>query len=168
MLIIGIVTYLIIWVPSLFVQGYTLDEFALPIALVAGIFEFLPSIGPALTSILAGLIAFGTGGLGALVYVVISFAILQNLEAIFIVPMVMRKAVGIDPIVTILGILAALKLTGVLGAILVVPIIVVVKIAIVESARREKMKSRSKKEDTYSGTRGKEIINAVKGRIWIK
>jgi predicted PurR-regulated permease PerM len=45
-------------------------------------------------------------------YIVIAFAVLQNLEAIFIVPMVMRKAVGIDPIITILGILAALKLTG--------------------------------------------------------
>jgi len=144
MMIIGVITYLIVWLPSLFIPTYTLDEFALPIALVAGIFEFLPSIGPILTSILAGLIAFGTAGIGALLYIVIAFAVLQNLEAIFIVPMVMRKAVGIDPIITILGILAALKLTGVLGAILVVPIIVVVKIALVESAQREKRRGKKK------------------------
>lgn len=132
MLIVGVTTYIALELPVLFVPGYALAQFALPIAIVAGLLEALPSVGPLIAMVFAGVIALGTGGLGALVYVVAVFLLIQNLEAVFLVPQVMKKSVGLDPIVTILSILAALQLGGVVAALLVVPVVAAIQILVLE------------------------------------
>lgn len=133
MVIIGVATYLILAIPGLFIPEYTLDNYALTIAIIAGILELLPNIGPAITLMITSVIALGTSGFGALIYVAISFLGLQNLESVLIVPAVMKRAVGIDPIVTILAIVGAFQVFGIVGAILVVPIVVIVKILLREA-----------------------------------
>lgn len=132
MFIIGSVTYAIVSIPAIFDPNYRLVDFALPIALIAGLLEAVPNIGPAITTLIAGVLAIGTSGLSAFLYIVLSFGILQNLEGVFIVPNVMKRAVGLHPIVTIVGIISAFKLLGVLGAILVVPALTVVHIFLQE------------------------------------
>lgn len=134
MLIIGLATYLILFIPGLFIPTYKLDDYALPIAIFAGLLELLPTVGPAITLVLAGVLAVGTGGLAPFIYVLASFLALQNLESILIVPAVMKKAVGIDPIVTILAIVGAFSAFGIVGAILVVPVVVIIKILLREMA----------------------------------
>ncbi|MBD3280345.1 AI-2E family transporter [Candidatus Dojkabacteria bacterium] len=139
MLTIGFVTWVIIMLPGLFFESYTLDQYALPIALIAGLLEAVPNIGPTITSLIAIVIAIGSASLGGgdtttvmalqSLYVVASGFIIQNLEAVFLVPRVMKRAVGVDPIVTILGIIAAFGIFGILGALLVIPMVATVQIA---------------------------------------
>jgi len=103
--------------------------FALPLALIAGILEIVPIIGPivsAVPAVLVGLTIAPVMGLA----VAALFFIVQQLENNFIVPMVMSKVVGIQPPVLIIALLIGAKLAGIGGAFLAVPIIVVSKIII--------------------------------------
>ncbi len=133
MLLVGFATWIGLALPGLFFESYTLSNYALPIALLAGLLEAIPNVGPTLTAVIASIIALGSGDLSTthmtLVtlsqtgYVILLGVLIQNLEAVFLVPHVMKKAVGVDPIVTILGIISALGLFGIVGAIIVIPLI---------------------------------------------
>lgn len=140
MVVVGFLTYLIVLIPGFLFPDYTLDSYALPIALMAGLLEGIPNLGPVITMVLASLIALGTGGFGPFVYIAIASVLIQQFEAVFLVPKVMQKAVGLDPIITILSVIGAFKIGGVLAALIVVPVMAVVQIAIIEWAEEAKQK----------------------------
>jgi predicted PurR-regulated permease PerM len=148
MILIGVITYALITIPGFFDPNYTLDDFAFPIALAAGLLEAIPTIGPAITLVLASLLAVGTSsGLVVVIYIVVAFLILQNMENVFIVPMVMKRAVGIDPIVSVLGIIAGLQIGGIIGSILAIPTIGIAQIILTELAQEYK-KARERQPKT--------------------
>lgn len=123
MLIIGFLTLAGLELPGLFFDT-SITQYAVPIALIAGILESVPSIGPTITWFIAIIIMIGSNSSPVeIAYVAIILIAIQQLEAILIVPIIMKKAIGIDPIVTILGLIAATTLFGVIGAILVLPMI---------------------------------------------
>lgn len=140
MLSVGFFTGVGVALPGLFFDSYTLDDYALPIALIAGLLEALPNLGPTITVIISAIIAIGSGDLTTAESTVTTLAqasyvsglglLIQNLEAVFLVPAVMKKVVGVDPIVTILAIVGALGLFGIIGALIIVPIITTVQIII--------------------------------------
>lgn len=109
--------------------------YALPLAILAGLFEVVPVIGPILSAIPAVLIAFVSSPISAILVTGV-FIIIQQLENHFIVPQVMKKAVGLNPLVVILAVAIGGKLLGISGALLAVPITVVVQV-IVENVLRE-------------------------------
>jgi len=85
-------------------------------SLFAGIYGIIPFFGPiisAVPGVLLGFLISPWKGLIALVLYVVS----QQIESQVIVPQVMKRAVGLNPIVIILSLLIGLKLGGVLGAI---------------------------------------------------
>lgn len=139
MFIIGLLTWIGIMLPSLFFPSYTLDQYALSLALIAGLLEAVPNIGPTITVLIAMIVAVGSGNLttGDTTLIIVAQSgyvaalgtLIQNLEAVFIVPFVMKKAVGVDPIVTIIGVIAALSIFGIVGALLIIPIIATAQIA---------------------------------------
>jgi len=137
MIFIGVLTYLIVSFPGIFDPNYVLDDFALPLAIIAGLLEGLPNLGPTLSGLILGLIALGTSGVGSAAYIVIVSGLLQNFEAVFLVPQVMRKAVGLDPILTVLTVLAGLQLGGVIGALVAVPIMAVLKLIVLEFIHKD-------------------------------
>ncbi len=103
--------------------------FALPLALIAGIMEVIPIIGPiisAVPAILVGLTISPIMGLatGAL------FFIVQQLEAHLIVPMIMSKVVGLQPAAVVIALLVGAKLDGIPGAFLAIPLVIVAKIVL--------------------------------------
>ncbi len=104
-------------------------EFALPLAILAGLLEIVPMIGPIVSAVLAVLVALATSPLLALSVVALYF-IIQQVENGVIVPFVMRKSVGLAPVITILSLLIGSRLAGVTGAILAVPIVVVLHIVL--------------------------------------
>ncbi len=144
MVSIGVITYLLLVIPGLLFPDYTLDQYALPIAILAGFLEAIPNIGPIITLVLTSLLALGTSGVGSVIYIIIAFTVLQTAEGVFIVPLVMKRAVGIDPIVIILGLLAAFQLGGVIGALLIVPILAVLQIILVETSKEHKKRTRQR------------------------
>jgi len=105
--------------------------YALPLSLMAGIMEVIPVIGPIISSIPAILVALTISpvlGLG----VAAMYFVIQQMESHFIVPQVMRKAVGLNPLVVILTISVGSRLLGFAGALLAVPIAVVIQILATE------------------------------------
>lgn len=134
MLTVGIATYLLIVIPAIFIPGYQLASYAIPIALMAGLLEALPSIGPLITFIVTVILALGTSGIGVVIYIAIAFIALQQLEGIFLIPMVMKRAIGIDPILSILGIIAGFQLGGIVGALIAIPLIGILLIIVQQLA----------------------------------
>lgn len=125
MFIVGFLTYI-----GLTILGI---PYALPLAILAGLLEILPNIGPTLSAVPALIVAYLAFGSWWMVLAVLALYIaVQQLENNFIVPAVMKRSVGLNPLVTILLILIGLKLGGIVGAILVIPIFLVIKVTIVE------------------------------------
>jgi len=105
--------------------------FALPLALIAGILEIVPIIGPIISAIPAVLVGLTIAPIMGLAVAAL-FLIIQQLENHFVVPMVMSKVVGLQPPIVIVALLIGAKLTGIGGAFLAIPIIVVAKIIVQE------------------------------------
>lgn len=103
--------------------------YALPLSILAGLLEVVPVIGPILSAIPALILAITmspvlAAGVAAMYFVI------QQLENHVIVPQVMRKAVGLNPLVVILAIAIGGRLLGIGGALLAVPVAVVVQIIV--------------------------------------
>lgn len=114
-LTIGIATYIglsIIGIP-----------FTLSLAILAGILEIVPIIGPIISAIPAILVALTASPFLALVTVAVYF-IIQQAESHLVVPFVMRKTVGLPPLVTIISLMVGGKIAGIGGALLVIPMVV--------------------------------------------
>lgn len=95
--------------------------YALTFALLAAIFELIPIFGPIMSSIPPIAIAFLQSPSLAL-EVVILYVIIQQFENHLIYPLVVRKTVGVPPIMTILALIIGAKLGGLFGILLSVPI----------------------------------------------
>ncbi len=134
MLIIGTITYLLIQIPHIVgVDSYELYRFALLIALIAGILEAFPNIGPTLTLIISLLLGIGTGeSLGVLMYIGVAFIALQQLEGLFITPNLMNKLLHLDPIIVILGLVAGFQIHGLVGAIISIPVVITLRVILRE------------------------------------
>ena len=134
MFIIGLATYIIIALPGLFISGYEIGKFAFLIAVIAGLLEAIPNIGPIITLVIAVLLAVLVGSpAGIIIYLIISFTLLQQAEGLFLVPSVMKRAIELNPIISILAILAGFELTGSpIGALLAVPIVGTLQIIILD------------------------------------
>lgn len=122
--------------------GLTLLQipYVLPLAIFAGLMEIVPLIGPIISAIPAILLALTVSPLLALATAALYFLI-QQLENNLIVPKVMQRAVGVDPLITILALLVGGKLMGVLGALLAVPFVVLLKIIFLEIFRTTPVKN---------------------------
>jgi len=96
-------------------------NYALTLALISGLTEFVPYLGPTLAAIPAIFLAFTQSPMLAL-FVLILYYIIQLVENNIIVPKLMQKVVGLNPVVSIVVLLVGFKLAGVLGAILSIPV----------------------------------------------
>lgn len=113
-LIIGILTYL-----GLTIFGV---PYALLLAILAGIFELIPIFGPILAAIPAVIIAFADGGPTLGIMIVGLYIIIQQFENHLIYPLVVKKVVGVPPLLVIIALIVGAKLAGFLGIILSVPV----------------------------------------------
>jgi predicted PurR-regulated permease PerM len=102
--------------------------YAFILALFAGIMEIIPFFGPIISAVPGVLLGFLISPWKGLLTIVL-YTISQQIESQIVIPQVMRKAVGLNPIVIILSLLIGFKLGGVLGAILAVPIATGINVA---------------------------------------
>ena len=114
-LCIGILTYIGLFSLQI--------PYALPLAIIAGLLEIIPTLGPILASLPAIIVAFTVSSLHP-VFTIILYFVIQQLENQIIVPVVMSKIVGLPPLVIILAILVGARLAGIAGVILAVPVVV--------------------------------------------
>lgn len=119
MLVIGSLTYIGLLALSV--------PYALPLAILAGALEILPNIGPTIAAIPALIIAYLTAGPFTAGGVLILNIVIQQLENNVIVPKVMSDNANVSPLVSIVSILIGVKLGGVIGALLAVPLYIVIR-----------------------------------------
>lgn len=103
--------------------------YALAIAIIGGILEIIPYAGPVVSTTIATLIGFFTSPVKG-VLVLISYVLIQQAENHVIVPQIMKKAVGLNPLVIIFSVLVGVKIAGVAGAILAVPVATAISVVI--------------------------------------
>ncbi len=109
---------------------------ALSLAILAALFELIPYFGPILSAIPAAFLGF-TDSLSLGLMVVGLYIIIQQFENHLIYPLVVKKIVGVPPLIVILSLLAGVKLFGLLGLILSIPIAVVLMEVANDVAKRK-------------------------------
>jgi predicted PurR-regulated permease PerM len=95
-------------------------KYALVLAMIAGISELIPYVGPIIGAIPAVFLASSESLLKAGL-VIILYVVIQQLENQIIVPKVMQRSVGLSPLVIIIVMLIGARLAGVVGLLLAVP-----------------------------------------------
>jgi predicted PurR-regulated permease PerM len=113
----ALVAYLIIGVP-----------YAIILAIIAGLMEAVPVVGPALGAIPAALVAYSFNGMDQVIWVLLASSIIQLVENTFLVPRIMGRSTGVNPIVSLLALVTFSALMGVAGALLAIPIAAVIQL----------------------------------------
>lgn len=113
-LVVGVLVYLVLMVVGI--------PYALALSVLAAVFEIIPVFGPIISSIPAIMIAFADRGLGTGLLLIGLYLIVYQFESQLFYPLVVKKIVGINPVVVILALIIGAKLAGVLGAIIAVPL----------------------------------------------
>jgi predicted PurR-regulated permease PerM len=102
--------------------------FALPLALLVALFDAIPGIGATIAIALCALIALITVGFWPAVILLAIFLVYQQIENNFIIPKIMGNAIGLKPVIIMLGVFIFLILFGVFGALIAVPFMVILQI----------------------------------------
>ncbi|OGD79098.1 hypothetical protein A2368_00840 [Candidatus Collierbacteria bacterium RIFOXYB1_FULL_49_13] len=121
MFIVGLLTYV-----GLSLIGI---DYALPLAIIAGVLEVVPNLGPTVAAIPAVIVGFATSPVHGVLVIVLAILV-QQLENNLIVPQVMNKTTGLHPLATILAILCGFQLGGPVMAILSLPTVLAAKVII--------------------------------------
>jgi predicted PurR-regulated permease PerM len=119
-----LIVYLVIGLPA-----------ALAVALLAALFELIPVLGPTLGAIPAVLVALSYDP-SKVVWVIVAGALIQFLENNVLAPRVMHKTVGVNPMVTLLAIVAFGALFGFAGLLLAIPMAAIIQIILDRSLLR--------------------------------
>jgi predicted PurR-regulated permease PerM len=106
-------------------------KYALFLALLAGLFELVPYIGPFLSAIPAVIFAFIQHP-PLVIAVIILYILVHEVEGYVLVPKIMQKTVGTSPLVVLIALLIGLKLAGVVGVLISVPLATALTIVISE------------------------------------
>lgn len=112
MLAIGIMTYV-----GLMLVGV---RFALPLAVIAGLLEVIPIVGPVISVFPALLFTAPQSSFLGLSVLALYF-IVQQVENQILVPLVIKKTVGLNPIITLVVLILGGRFAGVSGMFLAIP-----------------------------------------------
>ncbi len=138
--IIGVLTYLglmLLGIPN-----------ALLLAFLAALLELIPVFGPIVAAVPAVVLGFTSGGFSLAFTVVGLYIIIQQFESQLIYPLVVRKIIGLSPIIVILALIAGFKLAGFLGMLLFVPLSTIMMIFL-DDLEKEKLAEHEKLEDSF-------------------
>ena len=114
--VLALIAYLIIGLPNPFF-----------LALIAGVFEFVPMVGPVLGAVPAVIIAL-VDQPSKVIWVILATIIIQNTESYLLLPRIMRHTAGVNGFVTLLALAAFGSVFGLVGALLAIPLAVVIQL----------------------------------------
>lgn len=97
-----------------------LSEFSLGLGVIAGFTNLIPFLGPILGAVPALLVAIAQGGL-TFFWVLLLFAIIQNLETYVLDPLLVGSSVKVHPLYQLLAVLGGTQVLGIIGALIVPP-----------------------------------------------
>ncbi|MFA7717804.1 MAG: AI-2E family transporter [Candidatus Absconditabacterales bacterium] len=120
---IGAAMYAALWILAIF--GIDLPQKG-ALAGIAAMTEFIPYVGPLIGGLAAALVAFINYGIyGALIVIGVVFLI-QWLENNVLIPLLMNKTLGVNPVVIFISMIIGALILGVIGVLLAVPIAVII------------------------------------------
>ncbi len=121
MFAIGLVTYI-----GLLILGI---PYALPLALLAGILEIVPFIGPIIAAVPVVILGFSSSNF--LGFAALSLTVLiQQLENYVFVPKIMEKSTGVSPIIVLIALAIGYRLAGITGTLISVPVVIIIQVFI--------------------------------------
>ncbi len=128
-LLLGVCIGLLVYI-ALLILG--MEQYAATLAVLAGFTEFIPYIGPFIAAIPAVLIGLTTGGFWWALGIMLVYYVVQWCENNLLVPLIMRRAVGLSPIAIIVAMLSGLSFPQIvhpiLGLLLAVPVTTIIAI----------------------------------------
>jgi predicted PurR-regulated permease PerM len=102
---------------------------AFGIGILAGLLDIIPSLGPLIAGVIAGLVAliFGSSYLNIsnslfAILVIVIFLVIQQIENIWLRPKIMGQTLRLHPGLVFVGVIGALVLSGILGALVIIPL----------------------------------------------
>lgn len=101
------------------------------LALIAGLSQFVPTIGPLVSAIPGILLAFTVSPMTA-VWTAVAYAVVTQIEGVLIYPLVQERAASIPPALILIAVLVAGVLFGLLGVLLATPLLVVLSVFVVK------------------------------------
>ncbi len=117
-LFVGILTFI-----GLSILGI---EYALVLAILAAILELIPYVGPIIVGAITFLVTLPKS-LSLALLAVLLFFVIQQIENHALVPFIMSRAVGLDPVMVVIALLAGSQLGGLVGAVLAVPAMIIIQ-----------------------------------------
>lgn len=132
-LLLGVLIFVLVYL-GLTIFGV---PYAMSLALLAGLLEIIPVFGPIIAAIPGVILAFTVGGATLAAIVAGFYLLVQQFESHLIYPLVVRKVVGVPPILVILALIIGAKLGGFLGILISVPVAASI-MELVEDIEREK------------------------------
>jgi len=119
MITIGVITFI----------GLSLFRvpFALPLAIIAGLLEILPNLGPTISAVPAIVLGYITGGPVMAVIILVFYLLVQQFENNLLVPKIMQANADVNPLIAIITVLTGFRLGGVVGALLSIPTYIVLR-----------------------------------------
>jgi predicted PurR-regulated permease PerM len=103
--------------------------FALPLAILAGLLEVVPYVGPIIAAVPAVLIGFGISPVLGFAVAALAFLV-QQLENYIFVPKIMQTSTGVHPIITLLSLAIGFKLLGFIGILIAVPVFITLQVLV--------------------------------------
>jgi predicted PurR-regulated permease PerM len=97
-----------------------LSDFALGLGAIAGVTNLIPFLGPILGAVPALVVALSQGW-WTLLWVLLLFVIIQNVETYVLDPLLVGSSVGVHPLYQLLAVLGGTQVLGIIGAIIVPP-----------------------------------------------
>lgn len=130
-IILGLVIFVVVWM-GLTILGV---QNSLALGLLAGLLEFVPTIGPIISAVVAILVAFfqpsnylGLESWQFALVVLVMMIVIQQVENNLLVPRIVGGALDLHPILVIVGVFMGASLAGILGAILAAPLVASLKL----------------------------------------
>jgi predicted PurR-regulated permease PerM len=133
-LVVGVATFIGLLVLGTFVDP-VFSRYAVLLAVIAGVLELLPVIGPIIAAVPAVLLGATAGPAGVVAALILYFAI-QQVENTILVPKIQGDATKLHPAVVIFSLIIGGAIAGLLGAILALPIAATLRDLYVYAFRR--------------------------------
>lgn len=118
MILIGVLSYI-----GFIILGI---PYALPLALLAGILEIIPYLGPVIAAVPVVILGFSISPFLGFASIGLSILI-QQLENYIFVPKIIERSVGVSPIVSLIALAVGYRLSGVVGIIISIPLVIIIQ-----------------------------------------
>jgi len=114
-------------------------KYAFILAIFAAVCELVPMVGPILAGVVASIVAL-TQSLPLAIWTAIAFILIQRVENDILVPAIMGKTIGFNPVIVLVALFAGGKLGGVVGMLIALPVVIVVEEIIKELNKKKQQR----------------------------